>query len=137
MKVARIFHPGSPYVEQADTLRDAAMRMRAHALSVLPVLSDGEVVGVLTERDVVAAMAKGVRPAFAHVADYMNGDGYLTVSVDDDAATAGVKMLTIGCRHLPVMDGGRLVGMVSASDVFLASARGDRARAGREGVLVS
>ena len=126
----------------ADTLRDAATRMRAHALSALPVLSDDEVVGVLTERDVVRAVAKGVGPALAHVADYMSDDGHVTVSVDDDVATAGVKMLTIGCRHLPVMDGGRLVGVVSASDVFLAPARSDRARTDRartdrEGVLVS
>ena len=142
MKVARIFHPGSPYAAPADTLRDAAARMRAHALSALPVISGGELVGVLTERDVVEAVAKGVSPGVARVADYMNDDGYVTVTIDDDTATAGIKMLAIGCRHLPVMDGGRVIGHVSARDVFLASAspdraRADRALAGREGVLVS
>lgn len=132
MKVARVFHPGSPYAEPADTLRDAAARMRSHALSALPVMSGGDLVGVLTERDVVEAVAKGVRPAVAHVAEYMSDDGHVSVRIDEDVAVAGMKMLAIGCRHLPVVDRGRLVGVVSARDVFLASARGEP-----EGVLVS
>jgi CBS domain-containing protein len=132
MRVARVFHPGSPYAEPGDSLRDAAARMRGHALGALPVMSGNDLVGVLTERDVVEAAANGVRSAVAHVGDYMNDDAQARVSIDDDIATAGMKMLAIGCRHLPVVDHGRLVGMVSARDVFLASARSEI-----EGVLVS
>ena len=130
MKVARVFHPSSVHTTPAVSLRDAAEKMRGRALSCLPVISEGRIVGILTERDVVEAVAKGVRPAVAHVADYMN-DGGVTVSLDDDIAVAGLKMLAIGCRHLPVVDRGRLVGMVSTRDVFLASAR-----YGAEGVMV-
>jgi CBS domain-containing protein len=132
VKVARVFHPGSPYAEPGDSLRDAAARMRGHALGTLPVMSGSDLVGVLTERDVVEAAAKGVRPSVAHVADYMNDDPEARVGIDDDIAVAAMKMLAIGCRHLPVVDRGRLVGMVSARDVFLASARSET-----EGVLVS
>lgn len=132
MKIARVFHPGSPYVEPQDTLREAATRMRGHALSALPVMAGGGLAGVLTERDVVEAVSRGVQPSVAHVAEYMNDDGYLSVTVDDEIAVAGMKMLAIGCRHLPVTDRGRLVGVVSARDVFLASARSET-----EGVLVS
>jgi CBS domain-containing protein len=130
MKIARVFHPSSVYASPVESLRDAAAQMRRHALSCLPVMSQGRLVGILTERDVVEAAAKGVRPSVAHVAEYMN-DGGVTVGVDDDIAVAGLKMLAIGCRHLPVMDRGRLVGMVSTRDVFLASARD-----GEEGVMV-
>lgn len=130
MKIARVFHPSSAYTTPAASLRAAAEEMRGHALSCLPVISEGRIVAILTERDVVEAVAKGVRPSVAHVAHYMN-DGGVTVSVDDDVAEAGLKMLAIGCRHLPVVDRGRLVGMVSTRDVFLASARD-----GAEGVMV-
>lgn len=132
MKVARVFHPGSPYTEPADSLREAALKMRRHALSALPVMAEGRIVGVLTERDLVEAVANGVRPSVGHVAEYMNENGQATVSIDEEVSVAGMKMLAIGCRHLPVTDRGRLVGVVSARDVFLASGRAEA-----EGVLVS
>ena len=87
--------------------------------------------GILTERDLVEAAANGVRPSMARVEDYMNSDPVST-TLDDDCAVAGMKMLAIGCRHLPVTDRGNLVGMISARDVYLASVE-----SGSEGVLVS
>jgi CBS domain-containing protein len=131
VKIAMIYHPGIPYAAPAESLRDAAAEMRRHGLSCLPVMADGELIGILTERDIVEAAAKGVAPSVAQVTDYMN-DGPVAVSVEDDSSAAGVKMLAIGCRHLPVVDRGELVGVVSARDIFLASARSEA-----EGVLVS
>ncbi len=92
---------------------------------------DGKMLGMLTERDLVEAAANGVRPGMAQVRDYMS-DEPVSATLDDDCAVAGMKMLTIGCRHLPVTDGDNLVGMISARDVYLASVR-----SGSEGVLVS
>ncbi len=112
MRIGRIFHAGCPQAVPGDSLREAASRMRARGLSA-----------ILTERDLVEACAKVVRPSMARVADYMN-DGQVSVGVDDDSVVAGMKMLAIGCRHLPVTDHGRLVGVVSARDVFLATASG-------------
>jgi CBS domain-containing protein len=123
MRIGGIFHAGCPQAVSGDSLREAASRMRARGLSVIPVMSGASLVGILTERDLVEACAKGVRPSMARVADYMN-DGPVSVGVDDDSAVAGMKMLAIGCRHLPVTDHGRLVGVVSARDVFLATASG-------------
>ena len=130
MRVGRAFHPSSAHVSPADSLRDAAAQMRRHATSCVPVVAEGRIAGILTERDLVEAASKGVRPAVARVADYMT-DGAVAVSVEDDVAVAGLKMLAIGCRHIPVTDGARLVGVISTRDVFLASARADA-----EGVLV-
>jgi CBS domain-containing protein len=95
--------------------------MRRAALSCLPVVDRERIVGILTERDLVEAVAKGVTPANAHVTDYMT-DGGASIALDDDSTTAELKMLAIGCRHLPVVDGQRLVGMVSARDLYLAEA---------------
>lgn len=131
MKVRRFYHPGAEVVRPGDSLRDAAKRMREHAVSCVPVMDDGTLLGILTERDLVEAAANGVRPSMARVEDYMNSDP-VSATLDDDCSVAGMKMLAIGCRHLPVTDAGSLVGMISARDVYLASVR-----SGSEGVLVS
>ncbi len=120
MQIRRIYHPGAAFATPQQTLRDAALRMRSRALSCLPVMDCGELVGILTERDLVEAAAKGVPPSVARVADYMT-DGAVSVTVEDDASVAGMKMLAIGCRHLPVTDRGDVVGMVSTRDIFLST----------------
>ncbi len=124
MKVRRFYRPRAAYVAPTDSLREAARRMRTGGWSCLPVLVDDSVVALITERDLVEAAANGVRPSDAQVNDYMN-DGSVTVSLDDDTSAAAMKMLAIGCRHLPVIDAGRLVGMVSARDLFLLAAQAE------------
>ena len=72
----------------------------------------------------VEAVARGERPSEAHVAEYTN-DGSVTVTLDEDSSVAATKMLAIGCRHLPVLDAGKLVGMVSMRDLFLTAVRAE------------
>jgi CBS domain-containing protein len=127
MKVRRFYRPHAICIEPWDTLGEAATRMCESHVSCLPVVLKGEVAGILTERDLVEAVANGDRPAAAHVADYMS-EGPVTVSLDDDSSVAATRMLAIGCRHLPVMDGPNLVGMVSAQDLLLLAARTEAER---------
>lgn len=119
MKVRRFFRPSAECVKPWDSLREAAKRMRSGGFSCLPVLVNGEVVGIVTERDMVEAVANTDRTSEAHVVDYMS-EGPVTVSLDDDSSVAATRMLAIGCRHLPVMESEKLVGMVSAQDLLLA-----------------
>jgi CBS domain-containing protein len=103
-----------------ETLLGAATRMRRYEVSALPVYRGRRLVGIITERDVVAAIADGADPATTRVADYMT-DRPVTVGSDEDVQVAARRMAELGVRHLPVVDGGRLVGVLSMRDL-LASA---------------
>jgi CBS domain-containing protein len=130
MNVDRFYRPHFGQVEPTDSLREAAMRMRSGGWSCLPVVAEGSVIALITERDLVEAAANGASPSDALVKDYMS-DGSVTATLDDDISVAATKMFAIGCRHLPVVDSGRLVGMISARDLLLQAAS-----AGIRGVFV-
>jgi CBS domain-containing protein len=121
MKVSKVFHPGVVSVEAWQTLRDAARLMKAGGFSCLPVMSGDDLAGIITERDLVEALAGNDRPASAPVFDYMSEEPK-TVTLDDECSLAVTEMLATGCRHLPVMDHEKLVGIVSARDLLLLAA---------------
>jgi CBS domain-containing protein len=122
MTVRLVYRPGAEAVRPSTTLREAAARMRASGLSCLPVIDGSSLIGIITEHDLVGAVAHGVRTEAAWVFDYTH-DGDTWVGLEDDCGTAALKMLAIGCRNLPVVDGaGRVVGMVSMRDVTLTPA---------------
>lgn len=117
MKVREIFHPEILTVALDETLVEAAARMDLNEVGALAVLREGELIGIITERDLTRALADGADPRAASVEDYMT-DRPVTVSPSTDLAEAAATMLEVGARHLPVVDGGKVVGMVSARDLL-------------------
>lgn len=117
MKVRRVFHSGVVSIEGWESLHDAAKTMLAGGIGCLPVVCDGELCGILSERDLVEALANDEDPREASVFDYMT-ETPKTVDAEDECSVAATEMLSVGCRHLPVMDGGRLAGVVSARDLL-------------------
>jgi CBS domain-containing protein len=105
-------------VHVGESLADAASRMRFNDVGCVPVLDRGRLVGILTERDLSRAVADSADPTSAEVADYMTPDP-VVVGPGASVEEAAELMVTAGVRHLPVVDRGQLVGVVSIRDIVL------------------
>lgn len=104
-------------VEPQTTLAEVARHMRTDDSDSVAVMSDGRLVGIITERDMVRAIADGVNPEEARADLVMSADP-ATVSADEDVAVVAVKMMRLGVRHLPVVNKeGKPVGLVSARNL--------------------
>jgi CBS domain-containing protein len=96
---------------------DAALvRMRAEGSGALVVERDGRVLGILTERDAVQKLI-GANLGGLSVEQVMTADP-VVLRTDDSVAVAIHKMAVGGFRHIPVVDGGAAVGMITAHDLF-------------------
>jgi len=121
MRISRFVHGRVAGVAMGATLRDAAKAMRMSRLSCLPVLRGETVTGLITERDLVKAMALTDRPGSSLVTHYMNE--CLMAAPEDEIPTALAKMLAAGCIDLPVVEHGNLMGVVSARELLAAEAQ--------------
>lgn len=114
---------GAPVAEvrPETTLRAAAVALRDWDIGALAVLRGASVAGLVSERDITRAIAEGADPDVIWVADVMSDlPRYLTPA--DSPSTAATIMLDSGIRHLPVVEDGALVGIVSIRDVLKALA---------------
>jgi CBS domain-containing protein len=103
-------------VEGGLRLRDAATRMAERSVGAAVVVDGERLVGILTERDVLRAVAAD-RDAGATVDDCMTKHPEV-VEPSDTTDHAAVLMIHGGFRHLPVVEGGRVVGIVSIRDLM-------------------
>jgi CBS domain-containing protein len=99
-----------------DTLQSAAERMWRQQTGSLLVMDGERLAGIITERDLLRAVALGADAATATVDEAMTAEVF-TVPADMPLLDAAREMATRWIRHLPVEDNGRLVGMVSMRDV--------------------
>ena len=108
-------------VAPEDTLGEVAERMTAANVGAVIVKDYGRMIGILTERDLLKAMAARVHTSEARVRQWMTGDP-LTALADADTEEAAQIMLEHGFRHLPVVDeGGSVIGIVSLRRVVAAA----------------
>lgn len=106
------------HADQSETVRDVARKMSDKNVGAVAVLSSGKLVGVFSERDLMKrVVAEGLNPEKTFVESVMTRD-ILVAKPLDDLDDALQKMHSIGCRHLPVVDGGNLVGMISLRDLL-------------------
>ncbi len=88
-------------------------------IGAVPVLRDGELVGIFSERDLMRrVVAAGLNPATTRVGEVMTDDP-LTVGPNEEVETCMVLMRRHGFRHLPICEGKLLKGLVSLRDIML------------------
>jgi CBS domain-containing protein len=99
-----------------DRLGEAAKRMVARGVGAVLVMSGDRLDGILTERDLMRAVAGGLTND-ARVSDWMTRHPE-TIDVTDGTDHAASLMIHGGFRHLPVVDGARVAGIISIRDLM-------------------
>ena len=120
MKVSDIMRTTPVTIEGADSLGEATQRMHQHAIRHLPVMREGRLIGVLSERDVLAfRAARGFVENWehAHVSAAMTISPQTAGPMDSlTEVAARFAYAHIGC--LPILERGALVGIITVSDVL-------------------
>jgi CBS domain-containing protein len=98
------------------SVADVASNMLRRRIGSALVMQGSTLLGIVTERDVLRAAAAGSDPSSSRVSEWMTVDP-VTTDADMDADEAIETMMSNGFRHLPVVTGGRLAGVVSLRDI--------------------
>src|SRR2546428_10976626 len=105
------------YVERSDRVTSAAGIMAAAGVGSALIMENDRLLGIFTERDILTALKREPETALDHpVADWMTPDP-ITVSSDLSVLAGLGLMLRGGFRHLPVVSGEKVVGIVSLRDL--------------------
>ncbi len=106
-------------ISGSATAREAVEIMAEHHISALLVTKGDKLEGIFTERDIsVKIIANGKDSDKTKISQVMTKNP-VTISPDDLAMDALQKMCELGFRHLPIVDGERVVGMVSVRDLYV------------------
>jgi len=110
---------GKPITASANSSVSAAARMmKKHHVGAVMVVDDGRLTGIFTERDAVfRVLAEGRDPATTHLSEVMTA-APRTIDADKAVGHALMMMYDGGFRHVPVVDHGKPIGMISARDAL-------------------
>jgi len=117
--IADVMRPDFITVAPEDTLGEVAGKMTSLNVGAVIVKDFGRLIGILTERDMLKAMAERVHTSEARVRQFMTSDP-VTAPAEMPVEEAAQVMLDNGFRHLPVMDGQTVLGVVSLRRVVAA-----------------
>lgn len=121
MNIRDIMTADPVYAEPDTTLEEIATLMKQENIGAVPVVEDGEVAGIVTDRDIVLrCIAEGKDATECTAEDVMSTEVF-TIDPDTSTAEAARIMGERQIRRLAVVEDGRLVGMVSIGDVAVKS----------------
>ncbi len=119
-KARDVMSPDCTCVAENETLLDAARKLAELDVGALPICGeDDRLKGMLTDRDIVVkALAQGKDPGSTRAGELGQGDAKtVTIGADDSIDEALRTMTQHKVRRLPVIDGHRLVGIISQADI--------------------
>lgn len=107
-------------VSPQAAVADVVQKLATHRIGAVLVVSGGELMGILSERDIVRSLAEnGAGTLDRTAADLMTSS--VTTATPQTTVDAAMELMTAGrFRHVPVLEEGRLVGLVSIGDVVKA-----------------
>lgn len=104
-------------VECDTSVRDAVSRLAQNRIGAVPVTKDGKVVGIMSERDIIYCLAKVGAEVLEMAVEKVMTAPAITVGPNVPILAALSQMSARRIRHLPVVEGDRLVGIVSIGDL--------------------
>jgi CBS domain-containing protein len=116
MKISEIMTKAAVTDSAEDTIAEACDKMRHAQTSSILIMDDERLVGIFTERDVVKAVARGLDTAKTPLKDVMTTD-IVTIGPMTRLKEAANIMATKWIRHLPIVEGSKVVGMISQRDL--------------------
>ena len=106
-------------IQKNVTVQDAAVYMTSKHIGAIPVLDGDRLVGIFSERDVInRVVSRGCEPMTTKVEDVMTRE-LVVASADESYESCLWKMKQAACRHLPIVDEGRLLGVLSVRDLLM------------------
>ena len=106
-------------IDANNTVLEAARFMMEHNIGALPVLRNGELAGIFSERDIMnRVVAVGRMPGTTKVSEVMTPNPK-AVGIDETVENGLFLMREFGFRHLPITDGKQLKGLISLRDLLL------------------
>ncbi|MCK1991015.1 CBS domain-containing protein [Peribacillus muralis] len=101
-----------------DNIYEAAVKMKEHGVGVIPVLDNGQLVGVITDRDIVIRCVAGKKPNSTRITDVMSTHlitGTSDMLVDEAEELMGNEQI----RRLPIVENGKLIGIIALGDLAM------------------
>ena len=109
-------------IDAGRTVLEAARFMMEHNIGALPVLRNGELAGIVSERDIMnRVVAVGRTPGTTEIAEVMTANPR-SVPADETIEECLFIMHEFGFRHLPIVEGKELKGLVSLRDILMRQA---------------
>lgn len=121
MRIGTFVNRDVVWAEADEPLVVLARRMRDRGVGSLPVRDRGRLAGIVTERDVVAAVADGLPLDATPARSCMTPEPALA-RADEECADVAGRMLWLGLRHVLVVHRGRVIGVASARDLLMLEA---------------
>jgi CBS domain-containing protein len=116
-KIREVMTPAPETIQADRPASEAAKKMKEADAGMIPVMDNGNLLGTVTDRDIaLRVVAEGKDPQSTTVGEIASRD-IVTVQPDEDLDDALQKMAKHQVRRLPVVEDGRLIGVVAQADV--------------------